>query len=274
MAAIIMAVIILIIAFVFTPTGVSILLGLIFVFLISKYIYAAYQDHQLENIAHVTLVSRNEIFKTCFENTGFSVGAKGNGRLYFSKRNRLQRVEVTFHVTYHNNFSKNITVMEKSNAYYKLLSYVEKEKSKDHKEEVDRIINKKVKQSQTNSMISGDTNLNSCDIRFLDIPFEVLPNEYGLEIKHQSCMIKRLSCPDTQYEINVRCEAHYDSSIKGITNRKIVVSLYDQKGRIIEVKNMWPERLDKSGCKMVSICFGQNIIEEPSKVSVGIERCL
>lgn len=237
------------------------------------------QEKQLENIIHVEFIERTKIYKEGFEHTGFSIGTSGHGRAYFGKRKRLQGIQATFYVTYSDKEPQNISVKEGTTQYFKLMSYMRQQNMKEsrvaHKKN-DEVVIQPVKEEKNMAEIEPTVISDRIKLdppKVLEIPFDVLPNEYSLEVRHQSCIYKQTDYNDVRYEVDIRCEVHYDASVKGITNRRIVVSLYDSKDRIFAVQNTWPDRLDKSGCKVVEINFWKDIYEEPSKVSISIERC-
>ena len=234
------------------------------------------QSKQLENIVDVELIGRTNIYKEGFENTGFSIGASGHGRAYFGKRKRLQGVKATFYVRYLDKSPKTISVMAGTEHYFKLLSYLEKSDETSRNE--DRRVQSEPELKMQERRIEQSekfVTLEEVKIqpKILEIPFEVLPNEYSLEVRHQSCTYKRTESDGDRYEVDVRCEVHYDPLAKGVTNRRIVVSLYDSKERIFAVRNTYPQHLDKSGCQVVEINFWKDIYEEPSKVSISVEKC-
>lgn len=82
------------------------------------------KSKRLENIVSVEVIGRTNVYKEGFENTGFSIGTSGHGRAYFGKRKQLQGVEVTFYVRYLDRSPKTISVMEGTEDYFKLLSYI------------------------------------------------------------------------------------------------------------------------------------------------------
>ena len=278
MSAVIVGIIILCIAFIFTPIGILLLCVVILLAIIYSVTMAKRQAKQLENIAHVKFIGRAKIYKEGFEQTGFSIGTSGRGRLYFGKRKRLQGTEVTFYVTYSDKDPQLVSTMEGTEQYFKLMSYINQQNTEDIGARIEagaQSIPKSVEENQqklTEELVPAKR-LKLNPPKLLEIPFEVLPNEFSVEVRHQSCIYKQTEYDGGRYEVDVRCEVHYDSSVKGVTNRRIVISLYDSKDRIFAVRNTWPEHLDKSGCKVAEINFWENIYEEPSKVSISIERC-
>ena len=234
------------------------------------------QSKQLENIVSVELIGRTNVYKEGFENTGFSIGTSGHGRAYFGKRKRLQGVEATFYLWYSDKSPKTFSVMEGTEYYFKLLSYLGKSdetaRNEDRKAQSDpkpKIQERKAEKSERLSPLEEV----KTPPKILEVPFEVLPNEYSIEVKHQSCIYKRTEDDGGRYEVDVLCEVHYDPMVKGVTNRRIVVSLYDSKDRIFAIRNTWPQHLDKSGCQVVKINFWKDIYEEPSKISISVEKC-
>lgn len=243
---------------------IAIVIGIVLVYIfVASYI----KKKQLENITHVQLIGKTDIYRERFENTGFSIGTNGHGRAYFRRRKDFQKSEVSFYITYSDKDPQTVLVMDDSKAYFKLLSYIERQNNVE--QECPKIAEQEA--SPELSLVQVEKEIDKP--RFLDIPFVVLQNEYSVEVKHQSCIYKRMEYDKDHFEVDIRCEVYYNPLKKGITNRKIVVSLYDKKDRIIAVKSAWPDRLDKSGCKVLEINFGQNILEEPSKVSISIDRC-
>lgn len=235
------------------------------------------QSKQLENIVSVELIGRTNVYKEGFENTGFSIGTSGHGRAYFGKRKRLQGVEATFYVRYSDKSPKTISVMEGTEHYFKLLSYLgqngETPRNKERKAQPEPEPKIQEQQTEQSEKFASLEEIKTPP-KILEVPFEVLPNEYSIEVRHQSCIYKRTEYDNGRYEVDVRCEVHYDPMAKGVTNRRVVISLYDSKGRIFAIRNTYPQHLDKSGCQVVEINFWQDIYEEPSKVSISVEKCL
>lgn len=279
MSAIIAAIIILCIAYFCTPIGILLLCVVVLTAIIYAVVNARNQAKQLENIVHVEFLGRTKIYTDGFEHTGFSVGTSGHGRAYFGKRKRLQGIEATFYVTYSDKEPQTVSAMEGTERYFKLISHTEQqnvESQRKRDKESTQSDTKQVKQDQKEPKKEELAPAEEMKLRppkLLEIPFDVLPNEYSVEVRHQSCIYKQTKYDGGRYEVDVRCEIHYDPSVKGVTNRRIVVSLYDKQDRIFAVRRTWPERLDRSGCKVVEINFWQDIFEEPSKVSIGVERC-
>lgn len=241
-------------------------------------ISAKKESREMEHITHVSLIGQANVYEEKYEHTGVSIGTSGHGRAYFRKRKHLKGVESTFRVFYSDKPPKIIKVMENTGKYCKLISYIDRQELKAQNLRDTAPASAEEESVQTSA---GRVLVEVCRTeskspldppKFLDIPFEVLPNEYSLEVRHQSCIYKQTKYDNGRCEVDIRFEAYYDPTIKGVTNRKIVVSLYDQKGRIFAVSDTGFRRLDKSGCKVVSLNFWQDIIEEPSQVSISIEK--
>lgn len=228
---------------------------------------------ELENITSVQLVERAKIYKEGFENTGFSIGTSGHGRAYFGKRKHPQGVEATFCVTYSDKPMEQVKAMEGSEQYFKLLSYIErqdkqemnKHRAEQKEKETKELIAKQELQAQLKELESKKMNDRKY---YIEVPFEVLPNEFGLEIFHQSCQIV---IEYGQKKIRVRFEVRYNTETKGARNRRIVCAALDSEDKIVSV-NRERTGLDKSGGKIMDIVFWDNIEEDPSKVTIGLER--
>lgn len=248
---------------------------IILIFLLPFYFLAAYNPPvNTQNIDRVEIVDSTKVYQEKFENTGFSIGTNGHGRAYFGKRKRLKGTEVTFLISYTDKPQRTVKAMEGSNQYNTLMEYIyrqdeeEKQRKKSQKETIP---------SSGTSTIQAVQTVPSAEIKqipqkekpkYLEIPFEILPNEYSLEITHQTC-IYQLSYGN--HETVIRGEARYNPDVRGITNRKLVISIYDKDGHIMGVKSSFSEYLDKSGCKIIDATFYKTE-EEPAKVSIGIEK--
>lgn len=268
MSAIIAAIIILFVVYLFTPMGATIFALSFLVAVFVKILRKKEQEKQLNNIVHVELISQERVYKEGFEHTGFSIGTSGRGRAYFGKRKRMLGVKATFRVSYTDKATQTVIAMDGTEQYNKLLSYIERQKNQEQEQQ-------KRTEMQAKEQFQPTPKARVAKIKkepkYLEIPFEILPNEYAIKIKHQSCVFKFEEYDGGRYEVDVRFEVHYDPTVKGVTNRKVVVCLYDVQGRMTAVRSDW-NHLDKSGCKIIELNFWKDIVDEPAKISVGIEK--
>lgn len=244
----------------------------VFSFLIGLVVHEQKGKKELENITRVDFINRSKVYKEGFEHTGFSIGSNGHGRAYFGKRKRLIGIETTFYVTYSDKSPKYITASEGTKKFSTLMQYFEhQEQAEYHRMEETQKKNELKPVEQVTLQPTNVENPKKEKPKFLDIPFIILPNEFSIEISNQSCVYQPREYDAESYEVYIRFEIHYDSTVKGVTNRKVICALYDSNDRIFSTRSAL-DHLSKSGCQIVEINFWDNIYEEPAKVSIGVER--
>lgn len=64
--------------------------------------------------------------KQKYYNSGFSIGSRGGGRLYYRSKNVLDHVDVKFRVWYTDGTEKVITRRKNTKDYYYLISFIDK----------------------------------------------------------------------------------------------------------------------------------------------------
>lgn len=238
---------------------------------------------ELENIQSVSLVDEIQWTKKQYYNSGFSVGMKGNPRFYYRSKNVPHHVEAKFRVRYKDGKVKTISRNKGTTDYNYLITCIQNQ-AQQQKKQAEAMQQKRKQDEKNASVISQQTIPETQKInvvapsknrkKYLNIPFEVLPNEYAMEVRHQSCAFKSVPYNDAgneRYEVDICCEVHFDPNVKGVTNRRVVVSLYDAQGRITYVMKDW-DHLTKSGCRIIDINFWKEINDEPSKVSFSLEK--
>lgn len=256
-----------IVLFITSEHGIYIIAAIAAV-IVLYFVISAVENHKnLKNITHVEITGRSNIYDEGYENTGFSVGTKGSMRFYFGKKKRLRGKEVTFHVSYSDKDSKIISAMEDTSVYNKLMEYVyadESDAPKTKGDEPKKFAENSEKQGKIVSKPVEETK----QCYYIDVPFEVIPNDYHLTVHHQSCqMIIGSDCK----EVKIMFEVNYDQAAKGANNRRLVCALLDKDDKIVSVVNDW-KSLSKSGGRILDLTFWQNITDEPSKIRIGLEQ--
>lgn len=104
---------------------------------------------------------------------------------------------------------------------------------------------------------------------YIDIPFEIAPNEYGLKISYPSCQVEKKE--DGDQRVYVRFTATYDPTVKGLRNRVLICSIVNKDGKTMDISR-GRKVLDTSGSQMVDITYWHLMEEEPARVVVGLDR--
>ena len=249
---------------------------------------SAYVSTQLKNVQYAVILGKTRVMTTKSRPSGYSISSRGNFRAYWRFRNEVDHIEVEFEVHYESGEVRRITANEDSSLYNGLMPYVglkpkppvpkptppppiveppkpveispPKEPIK-HMDEVKPL-------PEANPAEPPKPKRNE-EKRFAEVPFEVAPNEYSLEISYPSCqMIRRAS---GEYRIEVRFAISYDPMVKGIRNRVITCATVDSAGRMTAVRRD-NKVLDLSGSRMVDIMFWENAEQEPAKIVIGVDR--
>lgn len=249
---------------------------------------SAYVSAQLKNVQYAVILGKTRVMATKSRPSGYSISSRGNFRAYWRFRNEVDHIEVEFEVHYESGEVRRITANEDSSLYNGLMPYVglkpkppvpkptppppiveppkpveispPKEPIK-HMDEVKPL-------PEANPAEPPKQKWKE-EKRFAEVPFEVAPNEYSLEISYPSCqMIRRAS---GEYRIEVRFAISYDPMVKGIRNRVITCATVDSAGRMTAVRRD-NKVLDLSGSRMVDIMFWENAEQEPAKIVIGVDR--
>ncbi len=75
-----------------------------------------------EGIVSAEIVRRKQITRETFTPSGFSIGSRGGGRMYWRVKNVPNHVEVTLNVVYENGKHVQITLVEDSYRYNRIMS--------------------------------------------------------------------------------------------------------------------------------------------------------
>lgn len=249
---------------------------------------SAYVSAQLKNVQYAVILGKTRVMTTKSRPSGYSISSRGNFRAYWRFRNEVDHIEVEFEVHYESGEVRRITANEDSSLYNGLMPYVGlKPKPPVPKPTPPPTIvepPKPVEISPPKELIKHMDEVKPLpeanpaeppkpkrkeEKRFAEVPFEVAPNEYSLEISYPSCqMIRRAS---GEYRIEVRFAISYDPMVKGIRNRVITCATVDSAGRMTAVRRD-NKVLDLSGSRMVDIMFWENAEQEPAKIVIGVDR--
>lgn len=249
---------------------------------------SAYVSAQLKNVQYAVILGKTRVMTTKSRPSGYSISSRGNFRAYWRFRNEVDHIEVEFEVHYESGEVRRITANEDSSLYNGLMPYVvakpkppitnpapppqiaelpklvEISPPKEPIKHMDE-----VKPLPKANPAEPPKPKRKEEKRFAEVPFEVAPNEYSLEISYPSCqMIRRAS---GEYRIEVRFAISYDPMVKGIRNRVITCATVDSAGRMTAVRRD-NKVLDLSGSRMVDIMFWENAEQEPAKIVIGVDR--
>lgn len=249
---------------------------------------SAYVSAQLKNVQYAVILGKTRVMTTKSRPSGYSISSRGNFRAYWRFRNEVDHIEVEFEVHYESGEVRRITANEDSSLYNGLMPYVgakpkppipnpapppqiaelpklvEISPPKEPIKHMDE-----VKPLPEANPAEPPKPKRKEEKRFAEVPFEVAPNEYSLEISYPSCqMIRRAS---GEYRIEVRFAISYDPMVKGIRNRVITCATVDSAGRMTAVRRD-NKVLDLSGSRMADIMFWENAEQEPAKIVIGVDR--
>lgn len=279
------------IAFTYWPYIAIFAVVLIAAVIIAVAVNSACASAQAKNVQYAIVVGRTRVMTTKSRPSGYSISDRGNVRAYWRFRNEVDHINVEFEVHYEDGKVRRITTPEDSALYKRLMPYVgikpkppvsmqappiqiaEKPKPAEipSKSEPIKIENGVEPMPETKPAEPAEAPKPSRkeEKRFVEVPFEVAPNEYSLAISYPSCQMIRWA--GGEYRIKVRFSASYDPTVKGVRNRVITCATVDSAGRMTDVSKEF-RQLDLSGTKMVDIMFCDNADQEPAKIIVGIDR--
>ena len=288
MMALVLAVLVLYVLFTYWQYIAIFAVIFIAIIIIGLVVHASNVSEQLKNIQYAVILRRTRVMTTKSRPSGYSISSRGNFRAYWRFRNEVDHIEVEFEVHYESGEVRRITANEDSSLYNGLMPYVGlKPKPPVPKPTPPPTIvepPKPVEISPPKELIKHMDEVKPLpeanpaeppkpkrkeEKRFAEVPFEVAPNEYSLEISYPSCqMIRRAS---GEYRIEVRFAISYDPMVKGIRNRVITCATVDSAGRMTAVRRD-NKVLDLSGSRMVDIMFWENAEQEPAKIVIGVDR--
>lgn len=249
---------------------------------------SAYVSAQLKNVQYAVILGKTRVMTTKSRPSGYSISSRGNFRAYWRFRNEVDHIEVEFEVHYESGEVRRITANEDSSLYNGLMPYVglkpkppvpkptppppiveppkpvEISPPKEPTKHMDE-----VKPLPEANPAEPPKQKRKEEKRFAEVPFEVAPNEYSLEISYPSCQMIRWA--SGEYRIEVRFAISYDPMVKGIRNRVITCATVDSAGRMTAVRRD-NKVLDLSGSRMVDIMFWENAEQEPAKIVIGVDR--
>lgn len=243
---------------------------------------------QTKNVQYAIIVGRTRVMTTKSRPSGYSISSRGNFRAYWRFRDEIDHTEIEFEVHYEGGKIRNITTHEGSALYNRLMPYVGMKSEPSVPKPAPPVPiaeqSKSVEISPPNEPVKHIDEIKSLpeaqamepqkpkrqeEKRFVEVPFEVAPNEYNLAISYPSCQMIRWT--SGEYRIKVRFAASYDPTVKGLRNRVITCATVDSSGRMTAVEKEF-KPLDLSGSKMVEIMFCDNAEQTPAKIIVAIDR--
>lgn len=248
---------------------------------IALIIKAESDSNDVKDIEYTILLGRTRIMETRTRPSGFSISSRGNVRGYWKFKDEIARIDANFEVHYKNGNVRRITAVEGSNKCNTLYSYIGKQKEKQidvkevsHEERLKIVEPPKLIEVSRAEVPEEVKQYKKSDEKkqkkyYLDVPFEIAPNEYGLAISYPSCQVENRD--DGITRIYVMFTATYDPTVKGLKNRVISCSVVNRDGRTMDVSR-YRKVLDSSGSMMIDITYWHKIDEAPAKVVVGIDR--
>lgn len=101
----------------------------------------------------------------------------------------------------------------------------------------------------------------------MDIPIQILPNEYNLTLSNVS--IKHIVCDigESHYDyVTLKCRVNYSLNGKKAGKRKIIFVSYDTKDGVLEICGDYKEyKFTELGFEFVEICF-----EKPQLTGISV----
>ena len=237
-----------------------------------------------KDVHYAVIVDRVQYMSTKSRPSGFSISSKGNMRAYWRFREEVDHIKVTFEVHYINGNIKIIKANEGTQLYNRLISYVGAEREAnvggagrtEFTENAEKQEPQEPQEPESNlhdepetSNVERKSKRSVVTKRYIDVPFEVVENEYKLSIFYPSCQIE--ASENGEFRINVRFRVTYDPTVKGVRSRIITCATIDKFGRMTDTANSF-KTLDLSGSRIVNISFWKNAEEEPAKILVGLEQ--
>lgn len=259
----------------------------VFVFIAAMIVKAVSDSHETTDIEYTVLLGRTRVMTTRARPSGFSIGSRGSVRGYWRYRDEVDHVDVDFEVHYTDGRVRKVTATEGSGKCDKLYFYIGSPKPKAVEPpkpividppkiaeapkivEVPKIVEAKNAEEPHKSEQKKKPENKKPKKYYIEIPFEIAPNEYGLTISYPSCQIERMN--DGERMAYVRFTATYDSTVKGSRNRVIICSLVNKDGKTMDVRRE-KKVFDASGSQMVDLTYWNLIDDEPAKVVVGVDR--
>lgn len=242
---------------------------------------AVSDSNDVKDIEYTVLLGRTRVMETRTRPSGFSISSKGSMRSYWRFRDEVARIDVAFEVHYMDGMVRKVTAAEGSSKCDKLYSYIGKQKAKTAQPQIQKQAEPariaetpkliETSRPETHEYVKAEKKPDEKKRRkyYLDVPFEIATNEYGLAVSYPSCQVENRD--DGEKRIDVMFTAAYDSTVKGLKNRVISCSIINRDGRTMDVSRCW-KVLDSSGSMMIDITFIHKIDEDPAKVVVGIDR--
>lgn len=232
-------------------------------------IQAVVDSNQLKDIEYTELMGRTKVMDVKTRPSGFSVGSRGSVRTYWRFREEVDHIDVDFRVHYQDGRVCKVTAREGSGKCDKLYSYIGKPKPKPVEPPKPIVIEPPKVIEQPKIVEVAKPQKQEKNKYYIEIPFEIAPNEYGLTISYPSCQVEHTK--DGERRAYVRFTATYDPTVKGLRNRVIICSLVNKDGKTMDVRR-GTKVFDTSGSQMIDLSFWKLIDEEPARVVVGIDR--
>lgn len=257
-------ILVLIIVFIISPPiGFAILFAAIAIAVVTIKI----DNKQTEGIEYTELIGRTKVMTTKTRPSGFSIGSKGSVRGYWRFREEVDHIDVAFWVHYKDGRTRKITAAEGSSKCDELYFYIRKPRAEPKPKPI--VIEPPKVIEQPKIVEVAKPQKQEKNKYYIEIPFEIAPNEYGLTISYPSCQVEHTK--DGERRAYVRFTATYDPTVKGLRNRVIICSLVNKDGKTMDVRR-GTKVFDTSGSQMIDLSFWKLIDEEPARVVVGIDR--
>lgn len=249
------------------------MIGSLVLAIVTLVIKGIIDSNQLKDIEYTELMGRTKVMDVKTRPSGFSVGSRGSVRTYFRFREEVDHIDVDFRVHYQDGRVCKVTAREGSGKCDKLYFYIGKPKPKPVEPpkpvviELPKVIEPpKIVETQKSEAKPQKKEKSKY---YIEVPFEIAPNEYGLMVSYPSCQVEHTK--DGERRTYVRFTATYDPTVKGLRNRVIICSLVNKDGKTMDVRR-GSKVFDTSGSQMVDLAFWKLIDDEPTRVVVGVDR--
>ena len=265
-------------------------------------------DSIINRVEYAYIIGRTECMEMKSRPSGYSISSSGNARAYWKYQKEIDHVDIEFEVHNTDGTVHHVTTREGSSLYKGISPYVRIKPEPVVKawnlpaKELPNTVEAPKNECLQDGAGCSETEQNLPPVQsasypvsiqgnteqpanveaekptpkskkeeryYADIPFEITPNEFNLQISYPSCQLVKRA--DGEHRIYIRFGVTYDPTVKGVRNRVIMCATVDEEGRMTAVQKEW-KVLDLSGSKLVEIMFSDNAEQEPARIIVGLDR--
>lgn len=231
------------------------------------------ENRKLKNIEHTEVVNSTVLYGENTSPSGYSISSNGNFRVYHRIRQVPVGTLVEFKVFYTD--GRPWEIVKAKSGTYKFETLASKIADKKEKISNNHSLNPiDVSATKNNTPLADaeplDPPINTASKpSALDIPFEIMPNEFNLEVSYFNCLMTKENCDAVNCEVKFAIK--YDGTVRGVRNRHIMCAFVNSEGKIQEIMPCF-RNMDTSGCGLVEVKFWRNITSPPSKIIISIEK--